>query len=118
MNWRLRVLILSLLWLPLAGCEYLPSWVPGAKSGKATIKTRAKTPKQDSVEDLPVEQQILKLQEEIQAVEEERRKLQQRRDEIQNEKEVISEILQEQEEDLRQRETELNRVESAAPAGG
>jgi chromosome segregation ATPase len=118
MNRQLRVLILSLLWLSLAGCEYLPSWMPGAKSGKAAVKSPAKTPKQESVDDLPVEQQILGLQEEIRAVEEERRKLQQRRDEIQNEKEVLSGILREQEEDLQHRETEINRLESAVPAGG
>src|SRR5687768_5449738 len=97
MNWRLRVLILSLLLLPLTACEYLPSWVPGAKSGKTAVKLPAKTPKQESVEDLPVEQQILKLQQEIQAVEDEKRKMEQRRAEIQNEKEALSEILQEQE---------------------
>jgi hypothetical protein len=118
MNWQLRVLIPGLLWLSLAGCEYLPSWVPGAKSGKTTVKTPAKIPKQESVDNLPVEQQILELQEEIQAVEEERRKLQQRRDEIQNEKETLSELLQEQEKNLQRKESEVKRMDSAAPAGG
>jgi septal ring factor EnvC (AmiA/AmiB activator) len=114
MNWQLRVLTASLLLLPLAGCDYLPAWVPGAKSGKAA----AKTPKQDSTEELSVEQQILQLQQEIQAVEEEKQKLEQRRTEIQNEKETLSEILQEQEADLERKERELKRQESAASAGG
>jgi chromosome segregation ATPase len=112
MNWRLRVLILSLLWFPLAGCEYLPSWVPGAKSGKAAAKAPKQTPL-ESTDDLPVEEQILQLQQEIQAVEAERQKLQQRRDEIQNEKQALSEVLQEQEENLQRKESELKRLDSA-----
>lgn len=112
--------VLTIVWLlsSLAACDYLPSWVPGAGAEKAASKPAASTQRQQPAEELPVEQQILKLQQEIQAVEEERRKLEQRRDEIRSEKETISELLQEQEADVRRMERELNRLEpgAAAPA--
>lgn len=119
MNRLLKVLVAGLLLAPLAACDYLPSWVPGAKQEKAASKTPAKTPQEKSAdEDLPIEQQILKVQQEIEAVEQERHKLEQRREEIRNEKETISELLQEQEADLQRRERELNRLESTTPSDG
>lgn len=108
----LRVLTVVCLLSPLTACDYLPSWVPGAGPEKAAPST----PRQPPAEELPVEQQILKLQQEIQAVEVERRKLEQRRDEIRSEKETISELLQEQEADVRRMERELNRLEPGAAA--
>jgi chromosome segregation ATPase len=115
----LRILAISWLALALSGCDYLPSWVPGAGPDKTATQTQAK-PRQKSkpAEELPVEEQILKLQQEIQAVEEERRKLEQRRDEIRSEKETLTELLQEQEADIRRKERELNRRESGVATGG
>lgn len=114
MAWLIRILTVAWLLLTLAGCDYLPSWVPGAGQEKAaSAKTR-----QQPAEELPVDQQILKVQQEIQAVEEEKRKLEQRRDEIRSEKETISELLQEQEADVRRMERELDHLDSGTSAGG
>ncbi len=117
MNRQLRILMVGLL-LPLAGCDYLPDWVPGAKPAKkataaTVIKTPAKSTDQELVdEDLPIEQQILRLQEEIQAVEDEKRKLQERRDKISSEKTALNELMKEQEADLKLKEREIKRLES------
>lgn len=116
MNRQLRILMTGLLLFGLAGCDYLPSWVPGAKLEEAAAKETAKTPQQKPSDDeLPIEQQILKLQQEIQAVEGEKQKLEDRRNAIQDEKETISELLQEQEADLQLKEREIKRLESTAP---
>ncbi|HEX5057202.1 MAG TPA: hypothetical protein VFX02_11985 [Gammaproteobacteria bacterium] len=113
-NRFLKILMIMLLLTPLIACDYLPSWVPGAKTGK----TAAKNSRQKPEEGLPIEQQIQKLQQEIHAVEEQKRKLQQRQDQILDEKEVINKTLQEQETAVQHLEQELERQESAPSKGG
>jgi TolA-binding protein len=114
MNRLLRVLTITLLMMPLMACDYLPSWVPGAKSGK----TVAKNPRQKPAEELPIEQQIQQLQQEIRAVEEQKRKLQQRHDQIHDEKEAINKTLQQQETAVQRMEQNLDRHEPVPPKGG
>jgi TolA-binding protein len=110
MNRLLRILMITLLLMPLMACDYLPSWVPGAKA--------AKNSPQKPAEELPIDQQIQQLQQEIQAVEEQKRKLQQRHDQIYDEKEAINKTLQQQETAVQRMEQDLDRHEPVPPKGG